>query len=267
MEIPNAAKQFFKMLKQTHGDIVLGVQLVLILIGAFMIGQLTNTVVEVSSTYGNRELPIYSVSTKEMKVSISFDAAWGADDFNQIMEALDKHNVKTTFFMTGEWVEKYPECVKILVEKGHDLGNHSATHPDMTKLSVAKQQEEIMEVHRLVKELTGYEMFLFRPPYGAYNNDVIRTAYSLNYYPVQWDVDSLDWKGLSAKEIINKVCNHKELGPGSIILCHNGADHTAEALDEMLTNLENQGFEIVPISELIIRDNYHMDVTGQQVAD
>ena len=169
--------------------------------------------------------------------------------------------------MTGEWVEKYPECVKTLVEKGHDLGNHSASHPDMTKLTKEKQREEIQKVHETVKNLTGYEMDLFRPPYGAYNNDVIRTCYELGYFPVQWDVDSLDWQDLSATEIINKVCNHKALDNGSIILCHNGAKHTAEALDKMLTNLKNQGYEIVQISELILRENFHMDVTGQQIPD
>lgn len=267
MEIRNAIKQITGILRQTNGGVIIGCQLLLVLLGVFMIGQLTNEVVEVSSTYGNRELPIYSVGTEEMKVSISFDAAWGAEDFNRIMEILDKHNVKTTFFMTGDWVKAYPECVKTLVEKGHDLGNHSFSHPDMTTLSAAQQQEQISKVHNMVKELTGYEMFLFRPPYGAYNNEVIRTAYSLNYYPIQWDVDSLDWKDYSAERIISNVCNHKSLGPGSIILCHNGAKYTADALDELLTNLEKQGYEIVPISELIMRENYHMDVTGMQVAD
>ena len=222
---------------------------------------------EVNSTYGDRELPIYCVDTDEKKISISFDAAWGAEDFDKILEILDKHNVKTTFFMTGGWAKTYPECVKKLVEKGHDLGNHSATHPDMTTLSKEEQREQIMEVHNIVKDLTGYEMNLFRPPSGAYNNDVIRTCYELGYYPVQWSVDSLDWKDLTASEIINKVCNHKALAPGAIILCHNGAKHTAEALDEMLTNLKEQGYEIVPISELILKDNYHMDVTGKQIRD
>ncbi len=228
---------------------------------------LGDTAIAVSSTYGDRELPIYSVDTDEKKISISFDAAWGAEDFPKIMEILDKHKVKTTFFMTGDWVEKYPNCVKTLVKKGHDLGNHSATHPDMTKLSKEAQKEQILKVHNAVKELTGYEMELFRPPYGAYNNEVIRTCYEVKYYPIQWDVDSLDWKDLSASEIINKVCNHKSLDNGSIILCHNGAKHTAEALDEMLTILKEQGYEIVPISELIIRENFHMDATGQQIAD
>lgn len=228
---------------------------------------LGDTAIAVNSTYGDRELPIYSVDTDEKKISISFDAAWGAEDFPKIMEILDKHKVKTTFFMTGDWVEKYPDCVKTLVKKGHDLGNHSATHPDMTKLSKEAQKEQILKVHNAVKELTGYEMELFRPPYGAYNNEVIRTCYEVKYYPIQWDVDSLDWKDLSASEIINKVCNHKSLDNGSIILCHNGAKHTAEALDEMLTILKEQGYEIVPISELIIRENFHMDATGQQIAD
>lgn len=260
-------KQFGKMIKESHREMIIGGQLACILVCALLIGRLANMAVEVSSTYGDRELPIYSVGIEEKKIAISFDAAWGADDFYKIMEVLEKHEVKTTFFMTGEWVEKYPECVKTLVEKGHDLGNHSATHPDMTKLSKEKQKEQILKVHNAVKELTGYEMELFRPPYGAYSNDVILTCYELGYYPIQWNVDSLDWKGYDAATIINNVCNHKALGAGSIILCHNGAEYTAEALDELITNLKDQGYELVPISELIMRKDYHMDVTGKQVAD
>lgn len=260
-------KIIWKKMKESRLDSKVWVQALALFVCVLMAVHLGNTAVAVNSTYGDRELPIYSVDTDEKKIAISFDAAWGAEDFDRIMEVLDKHNVKTTFFMTGEWVEKYPECVKTLVEKGHDLGNHSATHPDMTTLSKEEQKNQIMEVHDKVKELTGYEMELFRPPYGAYNNDVIRTCYELGYYPIQWDVDSLDWKDYDATTIISNVCNHDSLDCGSIILCHNGAKYTADALDEMLTNLENQGYEIVPISELIIRENFHMDVTGMQIAD
>ncbi len=265
--IRNGVTKVRLSLASSHQEIIIGGQLACIVVCALLIGHLSMEVVEVSSSYGNRELPIYSVGITEKKISISFDAAWGAEDFPKIMEILDKHQVKATFFMTGEWVEKYPDCVKTLVEKGHDLGNHSATHPDMTKLSKEQQKNQIMQVHNAVKKLTGYEMELFRPPYGAYSNDVIRSCYEVGYFPIQWDVDSLDWKDLSAADIIKKVCKHKSLGPGSIILCHNGAKHTAEALDEMLTNLKEQGYELVPISELIMRENYHMDVTGMQVAD
>ena len=169
----------------------IGIQSLVLFLCILMAIHLGDTAIAVNSTYGDKELPIYSVDTDEKKISISFDAAWGADDFPKIMEILDKHEVKTTFFMTGEWVEKYPDCVKTLVEKGHDLGNHSATHPDMTKLSKEDQKEQIMKVHNAVKELTGYEMELFRPPYGAYNNEVIRTCYEIGYFPIQWDVDTL----------------------------------------------------------------------------
>jgi polysaccharide deacetylase family sporulation protein PdaB len=207
------------------------------------------------------------VDTTENKVALSFDAAWGADDFQKIMDVLDAHNVKVTFFMTGGWIESYPECVKTLIEKGHDLGNHSEHHYDMTTISKSEQQEELMKPYEKVKELTGYEMYLFRPPYGAYNNSVINTAYECGFYPIQWSVDSLDWKDYGVDSIIKTVCEHKDLGPGAIILCHNGAKYTAEALDALLTNLEQQGYEIVPISELILRENYHMDVTGKQIAN
>ena len=256
-----------KIIKESVKESLVWIHALALFVCILLSMYLGNVAMEVSSTYRDRELPIYCVETNEKKISISFDAAWGAEDFNKIMEILEKHGVKATFFMTGEWVEKYPDCVKMLVEKGHDLGNHSASHPDMTKLTKEKQREQILQVHNAVKELTGYEMDLFRPPYGAYNNDVIRTCYEVNYFPIQWDVDSLDWKDLSATEIINKVCNHKALGSGSIILCHNGAKYTADALDEMLTQLKQQGYELVPISELILREDFHMDVTGRQIKD
>ena len=220
-----------------------------------------------NATVGDRELPIYCVDTTENKVALSFDAAWGAEDFSKIMDTLDKHNVKVTFFMTGGWVEDNPDCVKELVKRGHDLGNHSEHHYDMTTISQEEKDSELKTVHDKVKKLTGYEMYLFRPPYGAYDNDVIKTAYAMHYYPIQWSVDSLDWKNYGVDSIITTVCNHKALAPGAIILCHNGAKYTADALDAMLTNLEEQGYKIVPISKLIMKKNYHMDATGKQIAD
>jgi peptidoglycan/xylan/chitin deacetylase (PgdA/CDA1 family) len=137
----------------------------------------------------------------------------------------------------------------------------------MTTISKSQQKEEIQEVHNRVKELTGYEMCLFRPPYGAYDNTVIRTAYDLGYFPIQWSVDSLDWKDYGVESILKTVCNNEALEPGAIILCHKGAKYTADALDELLTNLKNQGYRLVKISDLILKDHFHMDVTGKQIAD
>lgn len=224
-------------------------------------------VISVSNTVGTRELPIYCVDTTEKKIALSFDAAWGAEDFDTIMDILSAHNVHVTFFMTGGWVDTYPEDVKTLIANGHDLGNHSENHKNMSQLSTEQMKDEIMSVHDKVKELTGYEMFLFRPPFGDYSNEVIKTATTCGYYSIQWSVDSLDWKDYGINSIVDTVCNHKSLDNGAIILCHNGAKYTAQALDAMLTNLENQGYTIVPISELILRDNYHIDVTGKQISD
>ena len=184
-------KNICKAIKESMQEMSTWMQALALFVCLLLAVYLGDAAVVANSSYGDRELPIYSVKTEEKKISISFDAAWGSEDFNKIMEILDKHNVKTTFFMTGEWVEKYPECVKVLAEKGHDLGNHSATHPDMTTLTKEKQREQILGVHNAVKELTGYEMELFRPPYGAYNNEVIRTCYEVGYFPIQWDVDTL----------------------------------------------------------------------------
>ena len=223
--------------------------------------------VSVSSTINGKELPIYCVETDEKKVALSFDAAWGNEDTQKILEILAKHNVHATFFMTGGWVDSYPEDVKAILAGGHDLGNHSENHKNMSQISNDDKEQELMKVHEKVKNLTGYEMFLFRPPYGDYDNDVLKTATKCGYYPIQWDVDSLDWKDYGVDSIVNTVCSNKHLGNGSIILCHNGAKFTADALDTLITNLKGQGYEIVPISELIYRDGYHMDAEGRQVRD
>lgn len=221
--------------------------------------------IRVSSNASGKELPIYCVQTEEPKIAISFDAAWGNEDTGQILEILAKHNVKATFFMTGGWVDSYPEDVKAIYAAGHDLANHSESHPNMSELSEEEITTELMTVHDRVKELTGYEMTLFRPPYGDYDNEVITTAKECGYYTIQWSVDSLDWKDYGVEQVISQVCNNDHLDNGAIILCHNGAKYTAQALDEMLTNLENQGYQFVPISELIIKEDFSIDVTGKQI--
>jgi len=226
---------------------------------------LQEEVITVSNCVNGRELPIYCVDTEEPKISLSFDAAWGNEDTEQILEILKKHDVRVTFFMTGGWVESYPDDVKKILEAGHDLGNHSENHKNMSQISNEEKQNELMKVHDKVKELTGYEMCLFRPPYGDYDNEVIKTAKACGYYTVQWDVDSLDWKDYGADSIIKTVCEHKNLGNGSIILCHNGAKYTGEALDSLITKLKEQGYTFVPISELIYRDDYHMNHEGRQI--
>lgn len=222
-------------------------------------------VIGVSNSAGGKKLPIYSVKTEEPKIAITFDAAWGNEDTAEILKILADHSVKATFFMTGEWVEKYPEDVEAIHKAGHDLGNHSETHPNMSQLTKEEMEREVMAVHDRVKALTGYEMDLFRPPYGDYNNDVITVVEACGYYPIQWSVDSLDWKDYGREQIIARVCDSEQLENGAIILCHNGAKYTAPALDEMLTELKNRGYQLVPLSRLILRSDYTMDVSGRQI--
>lgn len=223
------------------------------------------TIVTYHTQIANKELPIYCVETDKPQISLSFDAAWGNEDTRQILATLKKHKVKVTFFITGGWMEKFPEDVKAIAADGHDLGNHSESHKQMSQLSAEQCKEELMKPHERIKALTGKTMTLFRPPYGDYNDNLVRVTRECNYYPIQWDVDSLDWKDYDASTIVKKVCEHKHLGNGSIILCHNGAKHTAKALDEMITTLKAKGYELVPISQLIIKKDYTMNVDGRQM--
>ena len=220
-----------------------------------------------SSAANGRQLPIYCVQTDQKKVALTFEAAWGNEDTQKILDILKEKNVHATFFMTGGWVKNYPEDVKAILAAGHDLGNHSENHKNMSQLSSDEQKQELLSVHERVRQLTGYEMFLFRPPYGDYDDSVVLTARECGYYPIQWDVDSLDWKDYGTDAILDRVLNHSHLGNGSIILCHNGAKYTAQALERLITGLQEKGYRIVPVSELILREDYHMDAEGRQIPD
>lgn len=214
-----------------------------------------------------RKIPIYSVDTKEKKVALSFDAAWGADDTDSLLSTLEKHNVKATFFLVGDWVRKYPEQVKKIYQAGHDIGNHSDKHPHMNSMSKEQIKADVMEAHKATKDLLGIEMDLFRPPFGEYNNTVMEALKECGYYIIQWDVDSLDWKEYGLENLIDTVVNHKNLGDGSIVLMHNNAKYTKDALDSIIVGLKEQGYELVPISELIIKENYKTDHTGRQFSN
>ncbi len=210
-----------------------------------------------------RKLPIYSVETSEKKISISFDCAWGVDYTDSLLQTLKRENVRATFFMVEFWTNKYPEYVKKIDESGNEIGTHSATHPKMSKLAKEKIMAELTSSSQAIEKITGKKVELFRPPYGDYDDLLIETATDMGLFTIQWDVDSLDWKNLSANEIAMRVINR--VREGSIILCHNNGLHTAEALPVILDTLKNKGYTFVPIGELIYRDGYTMDSTGRQI--
>lgn len=223
-----------------------------------------NAAVSTANQSSEKKLPIYCVEKKEKKIALSFDAAWGNEDTRKILRILKKNKVHVTFFMTGGWIETYPDDVKAILKAGHELGNHSENHKQMSKLSLEDCKSEIMKPHEKVKKLTGVDMRVFRPPYGDYNNTLIEAAESCGYHAIQWDVDSLDWKDYGTDSIIQTVLNHKHLGNGSIILCHNGAKYTANALDTLIRELKKKGYSFVKMSDLIYETDYEMDAEGRQ---
>ncbi len=214
--------------------------------------------------FGNtpRLLPIYSVERDEKVVSISFDCAWGVEHTDEILKALRVGEVKATWFMVEFWAEKYPEYVKKIDDAGHEIGTHSSTHSYMSKQNAEEIRLELKTSSDAIKNVTGKEVELFRPPYGDYDDELIRTASEEGYYSIQWDVDSLDWKDLSAPDIAMRVINGAK--NGSIILMHNNGLHTAEAVPIIIETLKNKGYKFVPIGELILRENYSIASDGRQ---
>lgn len=171
----------------------------------------------------SRELPIHCVDTDKKQLALSFDTTSGNEDISAVLDTLASHNVTSTFFISGDWAKNYPEDVKKIQSAGHDLGSLGNSNTHMSQLSAIQRRDEFTSVHNQIKELTGVEVELFRPPHGDYNNDVILDARACGYYPVQWSVDSLDWRDYGADSIVKTVCEDKNLGDGAIILCHNGA--------------------------------------------
>ena len=188
---------------------------------------------------------------------------WGNEDTEKLIEIFKKYNIKVTFFVVGGWVDKYPESVKQLSNAGHEIMNHSNTHPHMSELSLEQIGEEINSCNDKIEAVTGRRPILQRAPYGEYTNNLIDTLSSMNMYCVQWDVDSLDWKDYDADRIYNKVVSGVK--PGSICLFHNAAKHTPEALPKIIEKLLADGYTIVPISELIYKNNYTIDHKGEQI--
>ncbi len=216
----------------------------------------------VSST--RKKVPIYSVGRNENDkvISISFDAAWGNEDTQQLIDILAKYNVKATFFLVGEWVDKYPESVKALHDAGHEIMNHSCTHPHMSKLSREQILKELNDCNSKIEAITKVRPILFRAPYGEYNDLLLNTAESIGMYTIQWDVNSLNWKNPTSSQIAARVIDR--VVPGSIVLFHNAAVNTPGALPTIIETLLAQGYTFVPISENIYRDNYEIDVAGRQ---
>lgn len=253
--------RIYILTKKTIAIVLVGIFIIVGLI--LFVSRIGTNLAEIVSVFSpQKKLPIYSVETDEKKIAISFDAAWGDEFTDDILDTLDKYNVKTTFFLVGFWVDKYPDMVKKIHERGHELGNHSSTHPHMSELSREQIIKELKTTEEKIQQLTGVKPTVFRPPFGDYDDLLIETAKELGYYTIQWDVDSLDWKELGVNQVVDRVT--RNVKKGSIVLFHNNAKYVSEYLPLVLERLQEQGYQVVPVSELIIKDNYIMDHSGRQ---
>lgn len=238
--------------------ILLGTVLIL-----FSMGFMLNTNVDIIETSASiKELPIYNVATEDKKIAITMNCAWNADDIDSILATLSKNNIHITFFMVGDWVDKYPEAVKKISDSGHEIANHSDTHPHVNNLTLEKNIEQIENACNKIEKITGKKTTLYRGPYGEYNDTVIKAAKSLSHTTIQWNLDTLDYSGLTGDEMWKRL--DEKLKPGSIILMHNGTAHTADSLDMLINKIKGQGYDIVTVSDLIYKDNYYIDVNGTQ---
>ena len=221
----------------------------------------------VSTAASTRQLPIYSVERSQRVCAISFDAAWGNEDTQQLIDILNKYEVNATFFLVGDWVDKYPESVKALADNGNEVMNHSTSHAHFSKLSANDIVSDISSCNDKIEAITGVRPTLFRCPYGEYDDHVISAVNSMGMTAIQWDVDSLDWKDYDAATITKRVTEGVQ--PGSIILFHNAALHTPEALPGILEYLLGEGYQVVPVGQLILPGtcgtDYTIDHTGRQL--
>lgn len=227
-----------------------------------ILGTTSNLEKSIQTSYTQKEVPIYSVDTTDKKVALTMNCAWNADDIDDILKILEESKVKITFFMVGDWVDKYGAYVKKIYEAGHEIANHSNTHPHVNNLNEEMNREEIKKCSQKIEAITGKKTTLYRGPYGEYNNTVLRAAKAENHITIQWSIDSLDYTGLTEKEMVNRI--EPKLQNGSIILMHNGTKNTASSLKGIIKSIKEKGFNIVKVSDLIYQENYQIDVNGVQ---
>lgn len=244
---------------QKHRKLFSGLGLVL---AVALIFWTVNNPAIVGASATERQLPVYWVQRDDKVVALSFDAAWGNEDTQQLIDILAKYKISSTFFVVGDWVDKYPESVKALSDAGHEIMNHSSDHAHFSKLSEDEIVADISACNEKIAAVTGVSPTLFRCPYGEYDDHVIKAVNSMGMTAVQWNIDSLDWKGLSAQDIQKRVMNGME--PGSIVLFHNAAENTPEALPGIIEALIADGYSIVPISQILLSGDYSIDNTGRQ---
>lgn len=190
------------------------------------------------------------------KIALTFDDGPDLNYTPQVLDILKKHQVKATFFVIGSRARTHPEIIGRMVREGHVVGNHSYSHPFMPKLTASEFSSQIMRTQDIIKRLAGYTPRLVRPPYGAINEEQVRWMSDHRLLVINWDVDSLDWKGLSGKQVYHNIVSNARAG--SIILQHSAGGNdkhdlsgTVAALPDLIRALKSSGYKLVTVPELM----------------
>jgi len=210
-----------------------------------------------------RKVPIYCVERDDNKIALTFDCAWGNSNTDALLAILKKENVRATFFVTGEFCDKYPEDVLKMFKAGHEIQNHSDKHPHIEGININDLIADTREAGRKIRMITDTQPTLYRGPYGEYDNNSIFTVEGMGYKYVQWSVDSVDWQEPDAKTMTKKVVGATK--SGAILLFHNDLANTTEALPDIISQLKEKGFDFVPVSDIIYKENYRVDNAGKQI--
>lgn len=216
------------------------------------------------------DMPIFDVkvdgdSEKMNYMCLTFDSAYINKYTHDILDVLDEYNIKSTFFMTYEFMEKNPDQIMEIIKRGHEIGNHSTSHPDLNKLKDSRVVKEVMKAHNFIKDLVGVDMCLFRFPFGSYSPRTVGMLKNMGYYPIQWTLDSIDWKNSGKEYLINRFKGNDDLlVGGSIILFHNGATYTPEALPDIIEMIHAKGLKCVRVTDLIYHHDFHV-YKGKQI--
>lgn len=182
-------------------------------------------------------LPIYRGNPAKPMVALMFNVAWGDEHLAEMLNTLEEEGVSATFFLDGTWLSRHPETARDILRRGHELSNHAYSHPMMSRLSLARQREEIARTEALLREM-GVENRWFAPPSGDYDERTVQAAYGLGLRTVLWTLDTVDWKNPPADAIVQKISRHA--GPGHLILMHPTAS-AKRALPDIIRVLRQKG--------------------------
>ncbi len=211
----------------------------------------------------NVKLPIYNVKRTDNKISVTFDCAWANSNTDELISILSEADVKATFFVTGEFADKYADDIKKLSDAGHEIANHSDKHPHIKGMNVNDLIADTKECSRKIKMITGNSPALYRAPYGEYDDKSLTTLFGMGMSVIQWNKDSIDWDKPTPETIIERTT--KNISSGSILLFHNDLENTTQALPTVLKSLKEQGFELCTVSDLLLDGDYTIDANGMMI--